>query len=99
VNDPVDRLLDERQAMDRGLPGGMLISLFAHLMLVGAAGGAQRRTPPCTFGRAGPQPRAAAEGDQAAEAGAAPWTARAGRAQGQGAAGANSAGPFGVYFL
>jgi len=37
VNDPVDRLLDERQAMDRGLPGGMLISLFAHLMLVGGA--------------------------------------------------------------
>ena len=37
MNDPVDRLLDERQAMDRGLPGGMLISLFAHLMLVGGA--------------------------------------------------------------
>ena len=37
MNDPVDRLLDERLAMDRGLPGGMLISLFAHLMLVGGA--------------------------------------------------------------
>jgi protein TonB len=37
VNDPVDRLLDERQAMDRGLPGGVLLSLFAHLMLVGGA--------------------------------------------------------------
>lgn len=37
MNDPVDRLLDERLAMDRGMPGGMLISLFAHLMLVGGA--------------------------------------------------------------
>jgi len=37
VNDPVDRLLEERLAMDRGLPGSMLISLFAHLMLVGGA--------------------------------------------------------------
>jgi periplasmic protein TonB len=37
VIDPVDALLDERQAMDRGLPAGMLISLFAHLMLVGGA--------------------------------------------------------------
>jgi len=37
VNDPVDRLLDERQAMDRGWPGGVLVSLFAHLMLVGGA--------------------------------------------------------------
>lgn len=37
MNDPVDRLLEERLAMDRGLPGSMLISLFAHLMLVGGA--------------------------------------------------------------
>ena len=37
MNDPVDRLLVEREAIDRGLPGGMLISLFGHLMLVGAA--------------------------------------------------------------
>ena len=37
MNDPVDRLLDERQAMDRGWPGGLIVSLFAHLMLVGGA--------------------------------------------------------------
>lgn len=37
MNDPIDRLLDERQAMDRGWPGGVLVSLFAHLMLVGGA--------------------------------------------------------------
>jgi len=37
VNDPVDRLLDERQAMDRGLPAAVVLSLFAHLMLVGGA--------------------------------------------------------------
>ena len=37
MNDPVDRLLDERQAMDRGLPGSIVLSLFAHLMLVGGA--------------------------------------------------------------
>ena len=37
MNDPVDRLLDERQAMDRGLPAGVVLSLFAHLMLVGGA--------------------------------------------------------------
>jgi TonB family protein len=39
VNDPVDRLLDERQAMDRGMPAGILLSLFGHLMLVGGAAG------------------------------------------------------------
>jgi TonB family protein len=39
VNDPVDRLLDERQAMDRGLPGGMMLSLFGHLLLMGGAAG------------------------------------------------------------
>ena len=37
MNDPVDRLLDERQAMDRGLPGSLMLSLFAHLMLMGGA--------------------------------------------------------------
>jgi len=37
VNDPVDRLLAEREAIDRGLPGGMLISIFGHLMIVGVA--------------------------------------------------------------
>jgi hypothetical protein len=45
VNDPVDRLLDERGAIDRGFPGGMLLSLFAHLMLVGGAFGAVLLAP------------------------------------------------------
>jgi TonB family protein len=46
VNDPVDRLLMEREAMDRGLPGGVLISLFAHLMIVGAAFAVMLLSPP-----------------------------------------------------
>ena len=45
MNDPVDRLLDERGAIDRGFPGGMLLSLFAHLMLVGGAFGAVLLAP------------------------------------------------------
>ena len=45
MNDPVDRLLDERQAMDRGLPGGFLVSLFAHLTLVGGAFGVVLLSP------------------------------------------------------
>jgi periplasmic protein TonB len=45
VNDPVDRLLDERQAMDRGMPGGILLSLFGHLMLVGGAAGVMFFSP------------------------------------------------------
>jgi TonB family protein len=45
VNDPVDHLLDERQAMDRGMPGSLLLSLFGHLMLVGGAFGAALLAP------------------------------------------------------
>jgi hypothetical protein len=37
VNDPVDRLIEERGRMDRGFSGGLLLSLGAHLLLVGAA--------------------------------------------------------------
>jgi TonB family protein len=76
VNDPVDRLLEERLAMDRGLPGSMLISLFAHLMLVGVAfavvllsphepplkviDGFVVPLPPGGFGRPNPEPPAPA---------------------------------------
>jgi protein TonB len=37
VNDPIDRLIAERSALDRGFPGGVLLSGFIHLLLVGAA--------------------------------------------------------------
>ena len=76
MNDPVDRLLEERLAMDRGLPGSMLISLFAHLMLVGGAfavvllsphepplkviDGFVVPLPPGGFGRPNPEPPAPA---------------------------------------
>jgi periplasmic protein TonB len=40
VNEAVDRILEEREAMDRGFPGGMLLSGAFHLLLVGAALGA-----------------------------------------------------------
>lgn len=35
MNDAVDRLLLEREAMDTGLPGGLVASAFAHSLLVG----------------------------------------------------------------
>ena len=76
MNDPVDRLLDEREAIDRGFPGGLLLSLFAHLMLVGGAFGAVLLAPrepalkvmdgfvvplpPGGFGRPNPEPAAPA---------------------------------------
>ncbi len=34
VNDAVDRLIVEREAMDRGLPGGVVLSISAHAFLV-----------------------------------------------------------------
>jgi protein TonB len=36
VNDAVDRLIMERQAMDHGFEGGLLISVFAHGLLIAA---------------------------------------------------------------
>jgi protein TonB len=35
--DPVVRVITERAAMDRGFPGSVMISLIAHLLIVGAA--------------------------------------------------------------
>lgn len=40
MNEAVDRVLEAREAMDRGFPGGMLLSGAFHLLLVGAALGA-----------------------------------------------------------
>jgi protein TonB len=37
VNDPVDRLIDERERMDSGFSAGVALSVAAHLVLVGAA--------------------------------------------------------------
>jgi TonB family protein len=37
VNDPVDRVLAEREAIDRGFPAALILSLSAHLLLVGGA--------------------------------------------------------------
>jgi TonB family protein len=37
VIDPVDRVIAERERLDAGFPGGVLVSLVAHLVLVGAA--------------------------------------------------------------
>jgi TonB family protein len=37
VNDPVDRLIAERAALDRGFPGGLLVSGAIHLLIVGTA--------------------------------------------------------------
>jgi len=45
VNDPVDRLLVEREAMDRGFPGGVMLSLFGHVVLIGGAFGAALLAP------------------------------------------------------
>jgi TonB family protein len=45
VNDPVDRLIAERERLDRGLPLTMLASLLAHLVLVGAAVALPRLLP------------------------------------------------------
>jgi len=45
VNDPVDRLLVEREAMDRGLPGGMILSLVGHVVFIGGAFGAALLAP------------------------------------------------------
>jgi TonB family protein len=37
LNDPVDRVIVERGRMDAGFPGGILVSLVLHLVLVGVA--------------------------------------------------------------
>jgi TonB family protein len=37
VNDPVDRILVEREAMDRGFPAGVILSITAHLALIGGS--------------------------------------------------------------
>jgi TonB family protein len=37
VNDAVDRVIVEREAMDRGLAGGVVLSLGAHALLLGSA--------------------------------------------------------------
>jgi periplasmic protein TonB len=37
LNDPVDRVIVERGRMDAGFPGGVLVSLVLHLVLVGVA--------------------------------------------------------------
>src|SRR6185436_15705052 len=37
VNDPIDRLMSERADLDRGFPGGLILSGAVHLLLVGAA--------------------------------------------------------------
>lgn len=39
MNDAVDRLIAERGALDRGLPGGFVLSLFGHLLLIAVAVG------------------------------------------------------------
>jgi TonB family protein len=37
VNDPVDRVISDRKRLDAGFPGGVLVSIVVHLLLVGAA--------------------------------------------------------------
>jgi periplasmic protein TonB len=37
MNEAVDRVLEEREAMDRGFPAGIVMSGLAHLLLVGGA--------------------------------------------------------------
>ncbi len=37
MNEPVDRVIQERQRMDAGLRGGLVLSVTAHLLLAGAA--------------------------------------------------------------
>lgn len=46
MNDPVDRLLMDRARADVGFPGGLLLSLFAHILTVGAAFAAPFVFPP-----------------------------------------------------
>jgi TonB family protein len=40
MDDPVDRLIEERQGMDAGYPRSLVLSIVGHLVLVGAAFGA-----------------------------------------------------------
>ena len=46
MNDPVDRVIVERGRMDAGFPGGVLVSLVLHLVLVGVAVAAPVLFPP-----------------------------------------------------
>ncbi len=46
MNDPVDRLLMDRARADVGFPGGLLVSLLAHILTVGAAFAAPFIFPP-----------------------------------------------------
>lgn len=78
MNDAVDRLIVEREAMDHGLQGGILLSVLAHLVLIAAAvlaplfapkepplrvmDGFSVPMPPGGGGPANPEPPAAAAG-------------------------------------
>lgn len=46
MNDAVDRLIVEREAMDHGFQGGLLLSVVAHLLLLGVAVAAPLLAPP-----------------------------------------------------
>jgi TonB family protein len=46
LNDPIDRVIVERGRMDAGFPGGVLVSLVLHLVLVGVAVAAPVLFPP-----------------------------------------------------
>jgi periplasmic protein TonB len=46
MNDPVDRVIVERERMDAGFPGSVGLSVVVHLMLVGAAFAAPLIFPP-----------------------------------------------------
>jgi periplasmic protein TonB len=45
VNEPVDRVIQERERLETGLRGGMVFSVVGHLVLVGAAFAAQLMLP------------------------------------------------------
>jgi len=46
MNEAVDRVIEQREAMDRGFPAGVVLSVGLHLVLVGAAFGAAWLGPP-----------------------------------------------------
>ena len=46
MNEPVDRVIQERERMDAGLRGGMVLSVAGHLVLAGAAVAAPFLFPP-----------------------------------------------------
>ena len=62
MNDPVDRVIQERRRLDGGFSGGLLVSLVAHFVLVGVAVAAPLLFPakaviPVAEGFAVPLPR------------------------------------------